>query len=34
MLVVLVGERLYASAHGMHSVGLVVVRVVGPANKG
>ena len=33
-LEVLVGGRLYALAHGMHSVGLVVVRVVGPANKG
>ena len=28
------GGRLYTLAHGMHSVGLVVVRVVGPANKG
>ena len=33
LLVVLVGGRLYALAHGMRSVGLVVVRVVGPANK-
>ena len=31
-LEILVGGRLYALAHGMHSVGLVVVRVVGPAN--
>ena len=33
-LEVLVGGRLHAFAHGMHSVGLVVVRVVGPANGG
>ena len=31
---VLVGGRLYALAHGMRSVGLVVVRVVSPAKKG
>ena len=31
---VLVGGRLYALAHGMRSVGLVVVRVVSPAKRG